>query len=37
MEIGEELGLTKRRINQRLKKIRKLLEDWVGYRLFKTF
>jgi DNA-directed RNA polymerase specialized sigma24 family protein len=29
-EIGRELGLTKRRINQRLKRIIKLLEDWVG-------
>jgi DNA-directed RNA polymerase specialized sigma subunit len=29
-EIGNELGLTKRRINQRLKRIIKLLEDWVG-------
>jgi DNA-directed RNA polymerase specialized sigma24 family protein len=30
LEIGEELGYTKRRINQRLKRIRKLLDDWVG-------
>jgi len=29
-EIGKELGLTKRRINQRLKRIIKLLEDWMG-------
>jgi len=29
-EIGNELGLTKRRINQRLQRIIKLLEDWVG-------
>jgi len=29
-EIGRELGLTKRRINQRLQRIIKLLEDWVG-------
>jgi DNA-directed RNA polymerase specialized sigma24 family protein len=29
-EIGRELGLTKRRINQRLKRIIKLLEDWMG-------
>lgn len=29
-EIGNELGLTKRRINQRLQGIIKLLEDWVG-------
>jgi len=29
-EIGDELGLTKRRINQRLERIRKLIEDWVG-------
>ena len=29
-EIGEELGLTKRRINQRLRRIRKLLEEWIG-------
>jgi len=29
-EIGNELGLTKRRINQRLKRIIKLLEDWMG-------
>jgi len=28
-EIGRELGLTKRRINQRLKRIIKLLEDWI--------
>jgi hypothetical protein len=30
LEIGEELGFTKRRINQRLKRIIKLLEDWMG-------
>jgi len=29
-EIGRELGLTKRRINQRLQRIIKLLEDWMG-------
>jgi DNA-directed RNA polymerase specialized sigma24 family protein len=29
-EIGKELGLTKRRINQRLQRIIKLLEDWMG-------
>ena len=29
-EIGNELGLTKRRINQRLQRIIKLLEDWMG-------
>jgi len=28
-EIGRELGLTKRRINQRLQRIIKLLKDWV--------
>jgi RNA polymerase sigma factor (sigma-70 family) len=29
-EIGEELGYTKRRINQRLKKIRKKAREWIG-------
>ena len=29
-EIGREFGLTKRRINQRLQRIIKLLEDWMG-------